>query len=169
MSTGATGSTGPGGATLELELYAPDPTPAELADLQEALAAAGAARVERTLLTAPESDQRVAELVEVATLIVGGVGNVVAVVETVRQWMERRRAATALRVVASADEEAVPRVRVTLDGDVLELVHPSERATDEAIARFYDRHRAVGGADGAGPSGSPSGDPTGDPSRGPAR
>ncbi|MEU6842630.1 hypothetical protein ABZ930_12285 [Streptomyces sp. NPDC046716] len=155
MSTGATGTAEPGGATLELELYGPDPSAAELAGLREALAAAGAARVERTLLTAPESDQRVAELVEVATLIVGGVGNVVAVVETVRQWMARRHAAAARRAVTSADEEAVPRVRVTLDGDTLELVHPSERATDEAIARFYDRHRTAGGG-GVGPSGGPA-------------
>ncbi|MFD8566496.1 hypothetical protein [Streptomyces sp. NPDC059639] len=154
MSTGTTGTAGPGGATLELELFGPDPEVDELADLRKALAAAGAARVERTLLTVPESDQRVAELVEVATLIVGGVGNVVAIVETVRQWMARRHAGAALRAVTSADEEAAPRVRVTLGEDTLELVHPSDRATDEAIARFYDRHRTADG--GAGPSGGPA-------------
>ncbi|MYW68227.1 hypothetical protein GTY65_29735 [Streptomyces sp. SID8379] len=134
--------------TLELELFGPDPAAAELDGLREALAAAGAARVERTLLTAPESDQRVAELVEVATLIVGGVGNVVAIVETVRQWMARRHAATALRAAASAEDEAVPRVRVSIGGETLELVHPSDRATDQAIARFYDRHRTAGDASG---------------------
>ncbi|MBO1334969.1 hypothetical protein [Streptomyces sp. VRA16 Mangrove soil] len=146
-----TGAAEPRGSTLELELYGPDPAPSELEGLRQALAAAGAARVERTLLTAPESDQRVAELVEVATLIVGGVGNVVAIVETVRQWMAQRHAAATNRVAASAAEEAVPRVRVTLGEDTLELVHPSDRATDEAIARFYDRHRTANG-----PSGGPS-------------
>ncbi|MZD05946.1 hypothetical protein GTW43_12735 [Streptomyces sp. SID5785] len=139
MTTGSTGAA----TTLELELHGPDPGP-ELDALHEALTAAGAARVERAWLTVPDSDQRVAELVEVTTLIVGGVGNVVAIVEAARQWIARRHEAAARRPAASPDEDAVPRVRVTIAGDTLELVHPADRATSEAIARFYDRHRPDG-------------------------
>ncbi|MCX3059660.1 hypothetical protein [Streptomyces beihaiensis] len=136
--------------TMELELHGPDPGP-ELDGLRQALTAAGAARVEQTLLAAPEPEHRAAGLVEVTTLIVGGVGNVVAIVETVRQWLARRHDAAAHRAVASPGEEAVPRVVVTMGEDTLELVHPTDRAQSEAIALFYERHRpgAAGGAGGA--------------------
>jgi len=127
--------------TLELALYGPDPAPEQLTELRRALTAAGAARVERTHLTAPESDQRVAEPVEVTTLLVGAAGNVVAIVETVRAWLARRREAAAHHPTASGADAATPRVIVTLDGETLELVDPPERAMNEAIARFYDRHR----------------------------
>ena len=130
-----------GALTLELALHGPDPAPEALDDLYRALSAAGAARVERVLLNAPESDQRVADLVEVTTLLVGATGNVVAIVETVRAWLARRREAAAHRPAASAAEASTPRVIVTLDGETLELVDPPERAMNEAIARFYDRHR----------------------------
>jgi hypothetical protein len=141
-SASGRGGRGRGGElTLELALYGPDPAPEQLAELRRALTAAGAARVERTHLTAPGSDQRVAELVEVTTLLVGAAGNVVAIVETVRAWLARRREAAAHEPTASGADAAPPRVIVTLDGETLELVDPPERAMNEAIARFYDRHR----------------------------
>ncbi|MEV2217802.1 hypothetical protein AB0H86_41330 [Streptomyces sp. NPDC050997] len=146
-SVGASGATQAaarseaGAVTLELALHGPDPATETLDDLYRALSAAGAARVERVYLTAPESDQRVADLVEVTTLLVGATGNVVAIVETVRAWLARRRDAAAHGPTASAAEASTPRVIVTLDGETLELVDPPERAMNEAIARFYDRHR----------------------------
>lgn len=140
-SAGTSASGRDGELTLELALYGPDPAPEQLEELRRALAAAGAARVQRTHLTAPESDQRVAELVEVTTLLVGAAGNVVAIVETVRAWLARRREEAAHRPAATGADAATPRVIVTLDGETLELVDPPERAMNEAIARFYDRHR----------------------------
>src|SRR4051812_47904025 len=124
-SVGASGATGApsrseaGALTLKLALHGPDPAPDALDELYRALSAAGAARVERVYLSAPESDQRVAELVEVTTLLVGATGNVVAIVETVRAWLARRRAAAAHRPAASAAETSTPRVIVTLDGETL--------------------------------------------------
>lgn len=144
MATDSVGAAavGRGGeSTLELALHGPDPEPRQLDELYRALTAAGAARVERVHLTAPASDQRVAELVEVTTLLVGAAGNVVAIVETVRGWLARRREEAARRPAASGADAARPRVVVTLNGETLELVDPPERAMNEAIARFYDRHR----------------------------
>jgi hypothetical protein len=127
--------------TLELALHGPDPTQEQLEELRRELTAAGAARVQDVRLTAPESDQRVAEPVQVATLLIGAAGNVVAIIETVRAWLARRRAEAARRPTVSAADAATRRVIVTLGGDTLELVDPPDPAVNEAIARFYDRHR----------------------------
>lgn len=137
----ATARTAGGEFTLELALHGRAPV-SDVDELHRTLTAAGAAKVDQVLLTAPQSDQRVAELVEVPTLLVGGVANVVAIIEAVRGWLARRREAAAHEpVAASGEDEVVPTVVVTLNGDTLTLVHPSDRATDDAIARFYEHHR----------------------------
>ncbi|MEU6662290.1 hypothetical protein [Streptomyces sp. NPDC046821] len=131
------------GSTIELALHGPDPEP-DLAALVEALTAAGAASVDRVRLTAPASDQRVAELVEVCTLIIGGAVNVVSIIETVRGWLAARRESAARRAVTAGADDVVPSVVITIGDQRLEITHPSDRAQSDAIARFLDLHRRDG-------------------------
>ncbi|MFB7996564.1 hypothetical protein ACFC4G_27535 [Streptomyces sp. NPDC056002] len=131
------------GSTLELALHGPDPGP-ELAALHEALTAAGAASVDQVRLTAPSSDQRVAELVQVCTLLVGGAVDVVSIVEAVRGWLAGRREAAARQPVPAGADDVVPSVVITIGDQRLEITYPSDRAQSDAIARFLDLHRQDG-------------------------
>lgn len=131
------------GSTLELALHGPDPGP-ELATLHEALTAAGAASVDQLRLTAPASDQRVAELVQVCTLLVGGAVDVVSIVEAVRGWLAGRREAAARQPAPAGADDVVPSVVITIGDQRLEITYPSDRAQSDAIARFLDLHRQDG-------------------------
>ncbi|MFI6344674.1 hypothetical protein [Streptomyces sp. NPDC050560] len=128
-----------GGPTLELAVHGPDPGP-ELAELHHALTAAGVASVEEVGFRQPEPGRRVGELAEVLTLLAAGVSDLVAAVESIRQWLAVRAAAASHRPTTSS-EDGVTKVVITLAGETLTLVNPTDRATSEAIAQFYERHR----------------------------
>ncbi|MFT9870583.1 hypothetical protein ACMZ5A_28980, partial [Bacillus mobilis] len=95
-------------------------------------------------LTAPSSDQRVAELVQVCTLLVGGAVDVVSIVEAVRGWLAGRREAAARQPVPAGADDVVPSVVITIGDQRLEITYPSDRAQSDAIARFLDLHRQDG-------------------------
>lgn len=126
------------GSTLELALHGPDPGP-ELDALREALTAAGASSVDQVWLTAPGSEQRVAELVQVCTLLVAGVVDVLAVVEAVRGWLAGRREAAARQVTPAGADDVVPSVVITDGERRLEITYPSDRAQSDAISLFLQQ------------------------------
>ncbi|MFL6113892.1 MAG: effector-associated constant component EACC1 [Catenulispora sp.] len=123
---------------LELALNGPDPAP-DLPVLLDALNDTGADRVHRVHVAVPAPGKRDAGIVDIVTIAVGGVANLVAVVDTVYKWLAHRRSRAA-ELPAAEPEENVPSVTITSGEDSVTITYPPDWLQTRAVEEFLRRH-----------------------------
>ncbi|HWG24800.1 hypothetical protein [Actinospica sp.] len=128
------------GFELELALHGPDPREA-LPGLFEQLGEAGADRVVEERVPKPEPGKRDAGILDVVTIAVGGVANIVAIVDTVYHWLalHRTRSGEEHRVPAEEEPE-IPSVTITSGDRTIVLTYPADWIQSQAVDEFLRAH-----------------------------
>jgi hypothetical protein len=126
------------GFDLELVVHGPD-LDEETPDLAGMLTAAGAGRVDRLFAGAPPPGKRDAAILTELTLAVGGVANLVTVIDTVARWLTERRAQDDQRETVSP-EKAIPSVTITSGACTLTLTDPPDWVQSRAVNEFLREH-----------------------------
>jgi hypothetical protein len=126
------------GFELELALHGPDPR-AALPGLFEQLGEAGADRVVEERVPKPEPGKRDAGILDVVTIAVGGVANIVAIVDTVYHWLALHRARSGEELPAEEEPE-VPSVTITSGDRSIVLMYPADWVQSQAVDEFLRAH-----------------------------
>lgn len=126
-----------GGFELELALRMSDAR-AAIPELAERLAEAGAGRVDELRVGLPRAGKRDVKVLTDLTLAVGGVANLVAIVNTVYKWLGDRKAREAEKLTPTPGE--VPTVTITSGTDTVTLTYPSDRMQERAVELFLRAH-----------------------------
>lgn len=128
------------GFDLELALNGPDPREA-LPDLFSQLAETGADRVAEERVPMPEPGKRDAGILDVVTIAVGGVANLVAIIDTVYHWLalHRTRAGEEQHLDAEKEPE-LPSVTITSGDRSIVLTYPADWVQSQAVDEFLRAH-----------------------------
>ena len=126
------------GFELELALHGPGPRLA-LPGLFDQLTEAGANRVVEERVPKPEPGKRDAGILDVVTIAVGGVANLVAVLDTVYRWLALHRSRGAERPIPVHEEE-VPSVTITSGSRSITLTYPADWVQSQAVDEFLREH-----------------------------
>jgi hypothetical protein len=126
------------GFDLELAVHGTDldESPSELIEM---LAAAGADRVDQLFVAAPPPGKRDAAILTELTLAVGGVANLVTVIDTVARWLKERRARDDQQETTSP-EKPVPSVTISSGGRTITLTDPPDWVQSRAVDQFLRDH-----------------------------
>jgi len=123
---------------LELALHGPDPRRV-LPELFEELKGTGAERMVEERVAKPEPGKRDAGILDVLTIAVGGVANVVTVVDAVYRWLGARKKRGA-ELPAAEDAEQILSVTITSNGTSVTLTYPSDWLQSQAVDEFLREH-----------------------------
>jgi len=126
---------------LELALHGPDPRES-LPGLFDQLSEAGAERVVEERVPKPEPGKRDAGILDVVTIAVGGVANIIAIVDTVYHWLALHRARTGEEHHPKpvGEEAEIPSVTITSGERSIVLTYPADWIQSQAVDEFLRAH-----------------------------